>query len=192
MAISRPENGLDLSYSQIVNAVYQLCEQGAISSAVHLQINPLAMAIAEAQNDEADEVRPEIETPQSSGRFDRLDWVNPVPEVADEWMLRIRHHEDLVVAVVRVEDQRCADHVDEESSPKETSQTCRISILRARTGNKRESETGHGETAKAPDRTALVLDGKRYFQGFGVQADSRISFKLPRGFKRFEAGFKSC
>ena len=58
-SVSRPEQGLDLTYSQVINAVYRLCEQGIIASPVRLQTNPLAAAVARAQQAASVEPRPD-------------------------------------------------------------------------------------------------------------------------------------
>jgi len=53
-----PQEGLDLSYGRVVDAVYRLCQQGHIPSPTHLQISPLAQAIARVQ-EVMDPTRPE-------------------------------------------------------------------------------------------------------------------------------------
>lgn len=61
-SVTRPEDGLDLTYGQTVNAVYQLCQQGVIPAQTHLQINSLAAAIAQAQQlTETSQPRPETD-----------------------------------------------------------------------------------------------------------------------------------
>ena len=75
--LDSPENGLDLTYSQVVNAVYQLYEQGFIPGTFELQANPLATAIAEAQNNRTDQPRPESAPTDSQAPFDRRDLTEP-------------------------------------------------------------------------------------------------------------------
>lgn len=62
--MSQPAEGLDLTYSEVASAVYQLCQQGTIPSDTHLQINPIAQAIADAQQAATDEPRPETDKDQ--------------------------------------------------------------------------------------------------------------------------------
>ncbi len=57
--VSSPANGLDLSYGQVANTVYQLCDQGIVDSDIQLQISPLAEAIARHQQRDQQRARPE-------------------------------------------------------------------------------------------------------------------------------------
>ena len=45
--LEEPQDGLDMSYSQVVDALYNLCRNGQIEAPVQLDINPLAQLIAE-------------------------------------------------------------------------------------------------------------------------------------------------
>ena len=61
-SIPNPEDGLSLTYGQTVNAIYQLCQQSVIPADTHLQVNPLAAAIAQAQQvAESAQSRPETD-----------------------------------------------------------------------------------------------------------------------------------
>ena len=57
--IGQPAHGLDLTFGQVAGAVYRLCQEGVIAGEAHLQINPLAAAIARAQEDSGTGPRPE-------------------------------------------------------------------------------------------------------------------------------------
>ncbi len=67
-SIQNPRDGLDLDYSQVVNAVFQLCDQGAIPVDTHLQINPLAQAIARAEQAGDHLRRPESDPANAADR----------------------------------------------------------------------------------------------------------------------------
>ena len=66
-----PDNGFNFSYGQVVNVLYQLCHSGNIPSDVHLQINPIAAAIAQAQVDDQYQPRPE------TGAVDQIEPLEP-------------------------------------------------------------------------------------------------------------------
>jgi len=53
----RPEDGLGLSYSQVVDALYQLCEDGSIPSPVKVKVSDLAQLVEDASR--VDPRRPE-------------------------------------------------------------------------------------------------------------------------------------
>ncbi len=56
-----PDDGLDLSYSQVANAIFELCQQGAIDAPIHLQVSPLAQAIARSETAATTTIRPETD-----------------------------------------------------------------------------------------------------------------------------------
>ena len=76
-SVANPDNGLNLSYGQVVNAVHRLCEQGWVESGVHVQTNPIAQAIDQAQQASSDEPRPETDRVEPSGLFERRDAIGP-------------------------------------------------------------------------------------------------------------------
>jgi len=57
--MQQPHNGLNLSYSHVVNAVHRLKQQAVVDAPMHVQLNPLAQAIAQAQQSATDLSRPE-------------------------------------------------------------------------------------------------------------------------------------
>ena len=57
----RPFEGFDLSYSSIVNAMYNLQKQGDVLSPIEIAKNPLATAIEKLRDREPGETRPEDE-----------------------------------------------------------------------------------------------------------------------------------
>lgn len=70
--------GPDLSFTQVVRALYTLCEQKQIDAPFEARINPLAQRIAAIQKDDSIESRPEI----NPGDFEELDALGkPKPPV---------------------------------------------------------------------------------------------------------------
>lgn len=57
--LEQPEEGFDLTYGQVVDVVYALCQQKIVEAPVSLQISPLAAAIAQAQAVSQESPRPE-------------------------------------------------------------------------------------------------------------------------------------
>lgn len=62
--VENPEDGLDLSYSQVATILDALVKQGILDAGIELQINPLAQAIADAQAQESAPRRPESSPPE--------------------------------------------------------------------------------------------------------------------------------
>ena len=56
---------------------HRLCEQGWVESGVHVQTNPIAQAIDQAQQASSDEPRPETDRVEPSGLFERRDAIGP-------------------------------------------------------------------------------------------------------------------
>lgn len=87
-SVASPAEGLDLSFGQVVGVMHHLCENGYIPSNMHLQINPLAAAIAQTAQTPADPRRPAVEpvggisTQQATGRAPALQEVtdDPAPD----------------------------------------------------------------------------------------------------------------
>jgi len=55
----RPQEGFDLTYSQVVDVVYQLCRRGDVPAPIQVRVSPLARQIAELENAQTPGVRPE-------------------------------------------------------------------------------------------------------------------------------------
>jgi Flagellar P-ring protein/HEAT repeats len=63
-----PSEGLDLTYSQVVDVVYQLCRQGHIEAPIEVVVTPLAKQIADMENSQNIQQRPETgEAPVGDG-----------------------------------------------------------------------------------------------------------------------------
>lgn len=58
-SIEQPNEGLGLTYSQVVDVVYQLCRRGEVDAPIDVLISPLAQQIAEFENSQTPDVRPE-------------------------------------------------------------------------------------------------------------------------------------
>jgi len=83
--LASPEDGLNLTYSQTVNAVYQLCRQGIIPADTRLQMNPLAAAIAQAQQvTQAAQPRPETDQEPPPPFEDGNLWIQDKPSPAPQ------------------------------------------------------------------------------------------------------------
>lgn len=63
---ANPSDGLDLTYSQVVNAFFALSKAGDIPAPLEVQISPLAQAIAKARQAPATGLRPETVAPAQS------------------------------------------------------------------------------------------------------------------------------
>ncbi len=57
--VDQPQEGLDLTYSQVVDVVYQLCRQGEVAAPIEVRVSPLARQIAEFENAQTPGERPE-------------------------------------------------------------------------------------------------------------------------------------
>ncbi len=57
--IEQPNEGLGLTYSQVVDVVYQMCRRGDVDAPIEVLISPLARQIAELENSQTPDVRPE-------------------------------------------------------------------------------------------------------------------------------------
>ncbi len=67
--IEQPNEGLDLTYSQVVNVVYQLCQQGDVEAPIEVVVSPLAKQVTDFEK--ADTVPDRLETrPETSGPDD--------------------------------------------------------------------------------------------------------------------------
>jgi hypothetical protein len=55
----QPTEGLDLTYSQAVDIVYQLCKQGYIKAPIEVVVTPLAKEIADYERANTPQIRPE-------------------------------------------------------------------------------------------------------------------------------------
>lgn len=60
----QPEEGLDLTYSRVVNAVYQLCQQHVVEAPIQVVVSPLAKQIADYDDANAPQTRPETSETQ--------------------------------------------------------------------------------------------------------------------------------
>jgi hypothetical protein len=54
-----PTDGLDLTYSDVVNALYQLTRNGDVPAKIEVQLNPIAQAIAKARDVPLNQPRPD-------------------------------------------------------------------------------------------------------------------------------------
>ncbi len=57
--IENPNEGLGLTYSQVVDVVYQMCRSGEVDAPIEVLISDLAMQVAELDNSQAPDARPE-------------------------------------------------------------------------------------------------------------------------------------
>ena len=57
--IDQPTEGLGLTYSQVVDVVYQLCRQGYVQTPIEVMVSPLAKQIADIENTNDQQERPE-------------------------------------------------------------------------------------------------------------------------------------
>jgi hypothetical protein len=57
--MDRPHEGLGLTYSQVVDVVYQLCLQGDVEAPIELLVSPLAKQIADMETTQTPDARPE-------------------------------------------------------------------------------------------------------------------------------------
>ncbi len=83
--LEQPEPGLNLPYSEVVDAVYHLCESRFVQAPLELNLSPLAKLIDEYERG-ADSIdrRPEFVDPADRGEISVQD-----PEVTtDEWTIR--------------------------------------------------------------------------------------------------------
>ncbi len=60
----RPQDGLDMTYAQVVEAVYSLSDSGVIPTDVRLDLNPLVEVLTRRRDAPEVELRPETELPQ--------------------------------------------------------------------------------------------------------------------------------
>ena len=74
-----PTDGLDLSYSRAVSAVFQLSRKGVIPAAIELEPSPLAAMIIEAQKKPSDLVRPQTTNPRDQTGARRAAPTSPDP-----------------------------------------------------------------------------------------------------------------
>ena len=58
--IEQPTHGLDLPYSAVVNAVYQMCESGHVDAKLVVETSPLQQAIARSELRQGETDRPQV------------------------------------------------------------------------------------------------------------------------------------
>ncbi len=72
--LEQPNLGLGMTYSQVVDVVYQLCKQGDIPASIEVVASPLAKQIADLENTQIKQLRPEtgpeVVDEQPVGRLD--------------------------------------------------------------------------------------------------------------------------
>ena len=59
MTNDQPNEGLGLTYSQVVDVVYQLCQQGQVQAPIEVVVSPLAKQIADYEKSNDKQERPE-------------------------------------------------------------------------------------------------------------------------------------
>jgi len=57
--IENPHEGLGLTYSQVVDVVYQMCRTGEVDAPIEVRVSSLARQIADLENSQTPDVRPE-------------------------------------------------------------------------------------------------------------------------------------
>jgi Flagellar P-ring protein len=67
--IEQPNEGLGLTYSQVVEVVYQMCRRGEVDAQIEVLVSPLARQISELEDSQAPDVRPET-GPRVSGELE--------------------------------------------------------------------------------------------------------------------------
>lgn len=66
----RPQDGLALHYSQVVEVIYRLCKEGHVPAPVELNTSPLARWVSEYQ-EQAPDLRPETDLPPATAPTDQ-------------------------------------------------------------------------------------------------------------------------
>lgn len=69
-SIENPNEGLGLTYSQVVDVVYQMCRTGEVDAPIEVLVSNLAMQVAELENQQIPDARPETGPRNPGGPVD--------------------------------------------------------------------------------------------------------------------------